>query len=291
MTLSMTGYASTRLSYEDLEIQFEIKTINGKYKDIKINLPKGFSLLEKDISSILKANIARATGYLSIKVTNNGGASVRLDEASMRSLYQDLVSIKEDLGFRAELSLEDLLTLKDLFIHEDGPEPYEGLNNFILESINDLVISLNQFRVIEGKALELDIRSKLGDFEGYIGELQAVAPTLKEAYKQRLAKLLEGVVDLDEAYMDKRLASEILIFAEKSDISEELIRLKSHVAMFKESLDVEGPVGKKLDFICQELLRETNTIGSKSTSKQVSGLVIEMKTLIDQVKEQVQNIE
>lgn len=291
MTLSMTGYASTRLSYEDLEIQFEIKTVNGKYKDIKINLPKGFNLLEKDISSTLKANIARATGYLSIKITNNGGTSIRLDKANMRSLYQDLVSIKEDLGFRGELSLEDLLTLKDLFIHEDGPEPDEGLKNFILESVSDLLISLNEFRAIEGQTLELDIRSKLGDFEGYIGQLQAIYPSLKEAYKQRLARLLEGLVDLDQAYMDKRLASEILIFAEKSDISEEITRLKSHVAMFKESLDMVGPVGKKLDFICQELLRETNTIGSKSTSKEISGLVIEMKTLIDQVKEQVQNIE
>lgn len=291
MTLSMTGFASSRLSYGDLEIQFELKTVNGKYKDIKVNLPKDFTLLEKDILYILKANIARATGYFSLKVTNSGGTSPKLDRTRIKSLYQDLLSIKEDLGLGGQVSLEEILALKDLFINETGPIVNDGLKNFILASTKDLVLSLNQYRVIEGSALEIDIREKLGDFKGYIFELQDKSLGLKDAYKLRLARVLEDLLDVDEAYMDKRLASEILIFAEKADISEEILRLKSHLDMFNESLDGEGPVGKKLDFICQELLRETNTIGSKSNSKEISSLVIEMKTLIDQVKEQVQNIE
>lgn len=291
MATSMTGFGRSEISKNGWVVNVEIKSVNHRYLDISIRLPKGYQILEETIRPLVQERFARGRIEIYIKIEELGQKDriVKIDKGLLRGIIQEWETLQEELPL-PDMSFDNILQIPDLIqIPEQGID-WEVLSNIVGQVVSTCLDKLSQMRQREGEELTADILHKLGVVEHLIHEIDSRAPQVVEGYRERLNERLQELLQ-GTTLTDERFEVEIAIFADRSCIDEELVRLLSHVQQFNQSLLEDIPIGRKLDFLLQEMNREVNTIGSKANDVSISRLVVELKSELERLREQVQNLE
>ncbi|MFM1581690.1 YicC/YloC family endoribonuclease [Helcococcus bovis] len=295
MIKSMTGFGKSHFQDENLNFNIEIKTVNSRYLDINIKMPNQLNFLEDKIKTIIKSyvNRGRVDVFIKSDSRNIGKSNIVVDLDSAKKMYDSLRLISDYLSLsneKSEPNLSEILKNEDILTYESQDLDEEYLLNIVKDTIEIALSDVLRMRTFEGENLYKDLNSNIEKLNVYVEEVNRNISGIKEELRVKIYKNISEILEKNIIDED-RLANEIVYYADKVDINEEITRLHSHIAHFKKMLESSDTVGKKLDFITQELLRETNTIASKSSKIEIINLVIEMKTIIEKIKEQVQNIE
>ncbi|NLW23173.1 MAG: YicC family protein [Tissierellia bacterium] len=293
MVMSMTGFGRGESTDGIHNFTLEIKTVNHKYNDIIIKMPKHISYFEERIKKVIKSKInrGRVEVYINLEYVDDLAIDVKVDIPLAKAYKNGLETIIDELNIKDEIKLSHILFFSEV-IRADRKEIDEDLVWSCLNSALEIALeNLLDMRREEGSALKKDIETQLDNIEGMLQEIKNRSPLVvleyKEKLKERIKELLDGDCNLDE----DRLNYEVVFFADKSDINEEIVRLQSHIEQFYQTLEEEEPIGRKLDFIIQEMNREINTIGSKASDLIITKYVVNIKSELEKIREQVQNIE
>lgn len=293
MIRSMTSFG--RSSSEEGKKRFftvEMKSVNSRYLDANIRMPKSLISLEEEVRKMINNSLSRGKVdvFVNLKTYNEGNGVPKVDINLAQGYLQCLKEIEEKLGVKNDISVMQIARLPEVITvveEEDKTEEiWQEIRPLIEESLN-MMISM---REAEGNKLKEDILSKITTVEELVSKVEEFADDIPKVFKVKLEERLKellGNVDIDE----NRVAMEVCMFADKSTVDEEIIRLRSHINQVRETLKLNEPVGRKLDFIVQEMNRETNTIGSKSSDIKMTNIVIDIKNILEKIREQVQNIE
>lgn len=291
--ISMTGYGKGEHNDGKRCITAEIKTINNRYCDINIKTPRHLRFFEDNIRKILKNSVQRGRidVYINIDYISESD-TVIVPNLCLAKQYKDAIDeIKKELNMSSNASLDTIIKFQDVLVAKEDNEDEDELRICVETAMNNAVNNLLSMRLVEGDQLESDIRSSMVKILQLMDEIAKNSGTIVQDYKlkfeARIKELLGSTYELDE----NRLYNEIVIYADKSDINEEIVRFKSHMSQLDSALKTGGQIGRKLDFIIQEANREINTIGSKIGNLEIIQMVIEIKNLLEKVREQIQNIE
>lgn len=292
MIRSMTGYGRSRQLLDGREILVEIKSVNHRYFEFAARVPRAYGYLEEKLKSFLQGKISRGKVEISVSVYNIEGkdAQIEVNRSIARGYIDALRSANETLGLADDLQLSNLLRLPDIFNVIKTVEDEEVIWNDVKVAAEEALDNFVSMRCAEGIKMREDIESRLCCIEKLVDEVEKRSPMITEAYRQRLyGKLCEILADkkIDE----QRILTEAAVFSEKTAVDEETVRLKSHIQQFRGLLNAEESVGRKLDFLIQEFNRESNTIGSKAQDIEITKIVVELKSEIEKIREQIQNIE
>lgn len=289
---SMTGYGRGEAVANGWRLEVELSGVNRKQADISVNLPSALLELEGEARGILARAVSRGRVAAKVTLMHADGTDNRLvfDEGLARQYLAAAKRIAGEGGIETTLAAADLFRAPGVFrVDESGADPAEVREAF-LKALSSALAQLMKMQVNEGAHLRADLQTRLDHIVGEIAEIRLLAPRVPLAYRQNLLKrLAESGLDLD--LDDERLLREIALFAERCDITEELTRLDSHLALFRIYLASEEPMGRSLDFLCQELHREINTIGSKANDATIARHVVNAKTELEKIREQVQNVQ
>ncbi len=287
MIKSMTGYGGGLFVVDGREFFLEARSVNHRFLDFKIRLPDRSLSLEGRIRSAIKERFSR--GYFSVSVCPAGDLSGDLDLniPLSKSCYNTLNKLREALDVEEEVTISHLLSFKELLINRYSPGNLDC--DAFKEALLKALSQLDEMRAEEGENLADDINTRLSALEEMAVRVEAMSSVVTEKYRERLNARLSHMADLhvDEA----RLLTEVTLLAERSNITEEVVRAKSHIDLFRRFMTSEDPVGRRMDFLCQELQRELNTIASKANDTEISHVVVDMKGELEKIREQVQNIE
>lgn len=292
MIYSMTGYGRAQQTAGGQEITVEIRSVNHRFFEFSARIPRFFGYLEERLKACLAESISRGKVDVSVSIVAMEGiqSQVRINEELARSYLGALRGLSEKLGIEDDLALSAMARFPDIFIVHKAPVDEDETWNAVEPVVKDALLHFMDMRSAEGGRLSGDILARLEAIEGNVGAVEELSPQAVAAYRQKLnqklAETLEGY-KLDEA----RILTEAAIFAEKTAVDEETVRLRSHIDQLRIMLAAGSPAGRKLDFLVQELNREANTIGSKCQDVSIANLVVEIKSDIEKIREQVQNIE
>jgi len=288
----MTGFGKAETKFQNGKITVEIKTINHKFFDATLKLPNSIALFEDRIKEALQKPIKR--GKVNLNLTYDGillkEEKITINKKAAKSYYEELAGLKKYLGLKDEISIKDLVALPGVLSYGIIDENLAAFWPKIKSALDKALAKLVADREKEGKSTYLDLMKRVRRAEKVLAVIKSRAHLNVEEYRRRFAervKELTGGRDIDMG----RLEMEVAIFAKNSDISEEITRLGNHFSNFKKTIAGNGEVGKKIDFIAQELHREINTIGSKASDFKISKAVIEIKSEIEKVREQAKNLE
>jgi uncharacterized protein (TIGR00255 family) len=290
----MTGYGQHDGEVAGRRLTVELKTVNHRFLNFFSKLPFELQRFEPEILNLVKARLQR--GQVNVFASWNGGdgelAVVSVNPKAARQAAESLRRAAQAAGVPADVTLEHLLAIPAVTSPEEiGLEPEElwrQSETVFAAALEDL----NSLREREGADLETDLRSRLTTITGLVDQIEARRPAILEDCRNRLTRRVEEVTrDLPAEVAVERVAMEVAVFADRSDVAEELVRLRSHVRGFEELMTSGGVVGRKLEFLLQEMNRETNTVGSKASDAVVSRLVVEVKAELEKIREQVQNVE
>jgi uncharacterized protein (TIGR00255 family) len=293
MLISMTGFGRAESQEGDYTYQAEIRSVNNRFIEINTRLPKAYVDLEQPLKKLIKLHCSRGSISLTISLANSNEGSGEWDvrpNLSLATQYVDALNqIRDSLGLHGEIDLKSLVGLRDIIkIEPVALDPAK--KDLILNIATEALTSLQKMREEEGENLQKDLAHRIDAIENHAVEIESRHPEVIMEYQgklnERIKTLNEGV-GLDET----RLAQEAALLADRSDITEEMTRLRSHLKQFRNFFNAKEPIGRKLEFITQEINREVNTTGSKSSDISISNRVIEMKSELEKIREQVQNIE
>jgi uncharacterized protein (TIGR00255 family) len=291
MVKSMTGFGRSQKESNDFSLTVEIKTVNHRFCEYHIRMPRQLLKVEDKIKKQLTEYIHRGRVEVFVTLGGNGlvHRKVNIDWSLLDEYFQYIVKVKEKYNIPNDITIQDLLQREEWLQIDEVDAGNEELEKLVGLAVKEAANQLLAMRVSEGKELENDIRKQLITLEGTSERVKLLSPLVVSQYTERLTKRMNEFVTgaLDE----QRLITEVAIFADKVDINEELTRLQSHIRQFEETLLNPEPIGRKLDFLLQEMNREVNTIGSKVNDSRIAQEVVDMKSLLEKVKEQVQNIE
>ena len=292
MVKSMTGFGKGEARFKSGKVTVEIKTVNHKFFDATLKLPTGITALEDRIKEVLQKQIKR--GKISVSLTYDGaplkGGRIAINKKTAKNYYNELYSLKKELGLKEEISVKDIIALPGV-LSFDSLE--QGLTSFwpkIKKALDMAIDRLVTDRGKEGHALAADLMKRTKKIEAMLHSIKLRAHLNIDEYRKRFVERVKDLAGGREIDMG-RLEMEVAIFAKNSDISEEITRLKNHLSNFNKTIASGGEIGKKIDFIAQELHRETNTIGSKASDFKISKNVIEIKGEIEKIREQAKNLE
>lgn len=291
MIRSMTGYGKARITKEQREYEVEMKSVNHRYLDITVKLPRQISYLEELIKREISKKIKRGKVDVFVSFQNDSmeGRNIKINNELAKAYIIELKKLAETENILADIQVNDIAKYPEVLTIQNSQDD-EMIKKEMAEVVIKAIESLVEMRKKEGIKLAEDLNNRLDNIQEKINELDKFSTGLIEEYVVKLEERLKELLGASE--LDKnRLAQEVVIYADKCSIQEEVTRLNSHIKQFKELLKSDEAEGKKMDFIIQEMNRETNTIGSKSNSLEVTNSVIEMKTEIENLREQVQNIE
>ncbi len=292
MVRSMTGYGKGIAENEDARVTIEMKSVNHRYLDLSIKLPKKLNFLESTVRNKISESIFRGKVdvYITLNEHSDACYQVSINDAIALKYYESISAMAEKLGVDNDLKASTISRLPDVIELEEMEADEDSLKALVLEALDKCIKQFIDSRISEGNRLEQDLISKMDEMLSLVDKLEARSPLIINEYR---TKLLEKVHELleDNHIDENRIAQEVVIYADKICIDEEMVRLKSHVAETRSVFDLDKEVGRKLDFLAQELNREANTILSKSTDVEIADIGITLKTLIEKVREQIQNIE
>ena len=287
--ISMTGYGYKEIESDDMNCSVEIKSYNNRYLDFSFNLPPFLGSVEQEIKALLSEKIKRGRIEISIRLRElNEDISIHVDDAVLKSYSDILARCSEVSGIESPVTLDTLIKM-DGVLKTVKNRDIEKIWDIIRPVLNDAAAAFYESRAKEGQTTELDINRQLGVLENSYNKISTFADKieskLKEDVTARFNQVLSGEVD------EQRVLTEIASLLVKYSINEELSRLSGHIEAFKSILKKDAPVGKKLDFLCQEINREVNTIGSKSMILEVNQCVVDMKDALENIREQLRNVE
>lgn len=292
MIKSMTGYGKSNLSINERSYQIEIKGVNHRYLDISVKIPKQLSYLEEIVKKEIISKIKRGKIDVTITFENNSkeGKNIKINTEIAKMYINELKKLAQEENISSNIEVTEISKFPDV-LSIQNTEDEETIKKEILEVLENAINNLIEMRIIEGSKICEDLKQRISKIEKEIQKISSISTRLIEEYVVKLEARIKEITKTEE--IDKsRIAQEVVIYADKSSIEEELTRLKSHIMQCKNLLNsTTEPVGKKLDFIIQEMNRETNTIGSKSYSLEITNGVIEIKTELENIREQIQNIE
>lgn len=287
----MTGFGRSKIDTTNMSITVELKSVNHRFREYYFRMPRQLMKLEEKIKKEMNSYVSRGRVEVFITLTGEGALkhSVVTDWELLDEFHQTLEKMQKRFNLKGEITINDLLQREELIQIEESEDGNTSLEALILSAVKQAAKQLHDMRLMEGNSLKNDITGHMEKLAQHLNDLFTYAPTVAKQYTERLRhKLTEAAQNqIDET----RLLTEIMLFADKSDISEELTRLQSHLKQFLHTVELSEPVGRKLDFLLQEMNREVNTIGSKANDVDISREVVEMKSLLEKVKEQIQNIE
>ena len=289
---SMTGFGSSSLELEDCSIDIEIKSVNNRYLDFNFSMPSYLNFMLEDMKSLIKNKLkrGRVEVYIKIKKYQLSVDSVDINYELAQKIKEKLDSLNQKLDMRPDISVRDLVKYDDVMTFTYKDLDNEFLHDNILKVLDEAVNKIYSMRSIEGDNLREDLSTNLSKIEDQIYKISSLTENSVKEYRENLFNKISEL--LDEEKIDKdRMYLEVALMADKADINEELKRFDSHIVQFKSTMDIKDCIGRKLDFIIQEMNREINTISSKSNDESISVCVIEVKSLIEKLREQVQNIE
>ncbi len=292
MIKSMTGYGGAKGVCQGFEISIELKSVNNRYLDCSVRLPRSFLFAEEAIKSKVQEHISRAKVDVFVNVNNVGDDSVvvSVNEPLARGYTEAVYKIAEICGLPAELSALAVSRMPDVLSVEKKEADKDVLTAGILELCEEALCEYDAMRQREGTKLREDIEGRLITIENYVSAVEERSPETVAEYREKLYKKMCDV--LSSATVDEqRILTEAAIFADKVAVDEETVRLRSHVSQMREMLAGGSPIGRKMDFLIQEFNRESNTIGSKCNNSDIAKTVIELKSEIEKIREQIQNIE
>ena len=292
MLKSMTGYGRGQGAGAGFDLQVEIKSDNHRYFELISKIPKQFSFLEDQLKRQVQAVVSR--GKVEVTVTAQMDASRNVEVSVNREAAEIYLSALraagEELGLENDLKLSNLLQLPEIFSVRKVEMDEEEAARAVAEAAEAAIAAHTEMRLAEGTRLAEDLKIKLDRVEELVAQVERRVPELQKAYYDRLYQKLTEVLQ-DQTVEESPLVTEAAVFADKVAVDEETVRLRSHLHQFRTFLESDGPVGKKMDFLVQEMNRETNTIGSKAQDVQIARIVVELKSEIEKIREQIQNIE
>jgi len=288
----MTGYG--RGEAENLAKKFviEIKSINHRYSEIIVKQPRQYMLLEDNIRRLVQKYIQRGRVEIYIKVEETGAKKpeIKVDKENAIAYYNSLKDLADYLQISPNIDIHQLAILPEVIKLEELEENLDDIWKVMEIALGKALDQLIEMRETEGEALKNDLNQRILILRKSGEQINAQGPVVVEEYREKLRARIKELLD-ETQYDENRLTQEIVYFTEKCSITEELVRLESHFKQFVNSLSSSESIGRKLDFLVQELNRETNTIGSKSNNLEISQIVVDMKSEIEKIREQVQNIE
>jgi uncharacterized protein (TIGR00255 family) len=289
---SMTAFGRGEAEGDGYRFIVEVRSVNHRFCDVQVKLPRRYGQFEEEMRKRVAASFSR--GRIEVGVTADEALEkaehLTVDVELARTYARLLRDLQKDLGLGGDLRLEALLTFRDIFIIREDEESRGRSWRVLSGALDGAMAECLRMRTEEGANIAADFSKRLQRLEELAGEIEARAPLVVQETRDRLAERIQallGEVPVDEG----RLAQETALLADRSDITEEVVRLRSHVRQFRDQLDSVGPRGRQLEFLLQEMNREVNTIGSKANDLAISRQVIEAKTELERMREQVQNIE
>lgn len=292
MALSMTGYGRGKEVLHGRDIMVEIKSVNSRYFEYSSRLPRNYGFLDDALKKALSAVVSRGKAELRLNIQNleEGETEIKANMAVAKGYANALAEISSELELPDDTSAAVLARFSDVFTVLRTEADEEELKADVLQVAKMAIEHYNQMRAVEGDKLKQDIMMRLDALEAMLAEVEKGSTGRVERYTQRLYERLQEVLQ-DRTVDEARVLTEAAIFADKTAVDEETVRLRSHFKQYREILAKGGAVGRKLDFLTQELNREVNTIGSKCQELEITQLVVEMKAEIEKIREQIQNLE
>ena len=292
MIRSMTGYGRAEVLIDGRNILVEIRSVNHRFFEFSSRVPRSYGFLENRLKNYLQGKLSRGKVdvNVSIQTVEGTNASVQVNRELAASYVQALRALQEPLGLKDDLSLSAVARFSDIFAVSKEPEDEEKVWADVQQALEQAADRFVQMREAEGAKMKEDLAGRLNFILAAVEKVEERSPKTVEEYRARLYRKISEV--LSSAQVDEqRILTEAAIFAEKIAVAEETVRLRSHVDQVRAIMEQEGPVGRKLDFLIQEFNRETNTIGSKAQDIEIARIVVDMKSEIEKIREQIQNIE
>ena len=290
--LSMTGYGSAKGSVEGQEITVELKSVNNRYLDCSVRLPRNFLFAEDTVKQAVSAGVSRGKVdvFVSAQASQDSGTVVSVNEDLARG-YRDAVShIAETLGLESGLNAFNIARFPDVLAVERRELDKDKAAAALSEITAKAVEEFNAMREREGERLRRDMLGKLETIEGLVSVVEERSPQTVKEYRERLEARLRDIL-ADRSLDEQRVITEAAIFADRTAVDEETVRLRSHIAQFRTMLEEGSPIGRKMDFLVQDCNRESNTIGSKCSDASLAKVVVDLKSEIEKIREQLQNVE
>ena len=291
MVKSMTGYGKSSLSINSREYQVEIKTVNHKYIDTSIKMPRVISYLEEDVRKLISSKIKRGKVDVSISFENysEDGNDIRINTELAKMYIQNLKKLAEEENISSNIEVTEITKMPDVLTIKSNLDENQ-IRVELLQTVEDAIDKLIDMRQIEGEKISSDIFMKIAQIQVKKQEISMLSTGLIDEYVVKLEARIKELLKTED--LDKsRLMQEVVIYADKCSVEEEITRLTSHIEQLRNLINSDEPSGKKMDFIIQEMNRETNTIGSKANNLEITNRVVDIKTILEDIREQIQNIE
>ncbi|MBR2740492.1 MAG: YicC family protein [Oscillospiraceae bacterium] len=292
MVMSMTGYGRSIMHIDDSDITVEIRSVNNRFADVSVKLPRSLSYCEDKVKTevLKKVNRGKIDVFISYQKPQGENVEIEPNISAARGYYDALKKIDAELGTHTEINANMLARFSDVFVVTREVPDEEKVWADIRQVLLSAADNFNSMRAAEGKRMSEDVLGKIDRVEELVGKVEETSEPRVEAYRKKLYDRLTdilGSTDIDE----KRILEEAAIYADRTAVDEETVRLRSHIGQFREIVASGGPVGRKLDFLVQEINREINTIGSKASDLEITGYVVDLKSEVEKIREQIQNIE
>ena len=291
MVKSMTGYGKSSLSIDTREYQVEIKSVNHKYIDTNMKMPRIISYLEEDIRKIITSKLKRGKIdiFISFENYSKDGNNIQINSNLAKMYIQNLKKLAEEESISANIEVTEITKLPDVLTIKSNIDENQ-IKSELLQTVEEAINNLINMRQSEGERISKDILSKITQIEDKKQEIFMLSTGLIDEYVVKLEARIKEILKTEE--LDKsRLMQEVVIYADKCSVEEEITRLTSHIEQLRNLINSNEPNGKKMDFIIQEMNRETNTIGSKANNLEITNRVVDIKTILEDIREQIQNIE
>ena len=290
--LSMTGYGSAKGSVEGQEITVELKSVNNRYLDCSVRLPRNFLFAEDTVKQAVSAGVSRGKVdvFVSAQASQESGTVVSVNEELARGYRDAVARIAETLGLESGLNAFSLARFPDVLTVERRELDKDKAAAALSEITAKAVEEFNAMREREGERLRRDMLGKLETIEGLVSVVEERSPQTVKEYRERLEARLRDIL-ADRSLDEQRVITEAAIFADRTAVDEETVRLRSHIAQFRTMLEEGSPIGRKMDFLVQEFNRESNSIGSKCSDASLAHVLVDLKSEIEKIREQLQNVE
>lgn len=292
MIYSMTGYGGAKGEYEGISVSAELKSVNNRYLDVNVRLPKSCLFAEEAIRNAVAGHISRGKldVFIGVDSSDADSVSIQVNEALAEAYIQAVRSIAEKYELKDELSALSVARFPEVMSARKEDADRDAITQAILTVLEQALNDYDAMRQREGEKLSADILKKLENIESMVSVIEARSPQTVEEYRQKLMDKMKEILG-DSGVEEARILQEAAIYADKISVDEETVRMGSHISQFRQLLSHGSPVGRKLDFLIQEMNREANTTGSKCSDSRIAKIVIDIKAEIEKIREQVQNIE
>ena len=295
MIKSMTAFGRAKREGEDKDITIEIKSVNSRFFDCSVKMPRAYSFLEERIKAYVQKNAvsrAKVDVYVTVDRHTSDIGSVAVDKAFAESYISALRALRDSFGLKDDISVMSVARNSDVFTYENPEADLEAEWESLRGVLDTAIAEYVETRTREGEKAESDIKAKIEKIRAYADEVEKISHEDTVGYRDKLEARLRQILSDNSVVIDEnRLLTECAVWADKIAIDEELVRLRSHFGAFDDIINLRDPSGRKLDFLMQELNRETNTIGSKANNARIARIVVDMKGELEKIREQVQNIE